>query len=194
MKLTIALSNLKKELLLGSFFAFTIKAGGVASAFALNIVIARNLGAEQAGYFFLAQTILLILAPFSRQGLDNCLIRFIAGYKDKDTNENNVAGIYRLALQRVTPVALSLSASLWFASEWLAIYVFSKPQLGSALKLCSLAITPLALAQLHAYCFQGKKRIVLSMLFESSALATLAFALICLIQPNNAQIQCDATY
>ena len=59
------------ELLIGAFSAFLLKVLSAVSTFALNIVVARYLGVEQAGYFFLAQAFLVVLACVctSRVGL-----------------------------------------------------------------------------------------------------------------------------
>ena len=44
----------------------------------MNVVISRQLGAEEAGLFFLVYTIVFIAAVIGRLGLDNTFVRFIA--------------------------------------------------------------------------------------------------------------------
>ncbi|WP_171389864.1 flippase [Vibrio mediterranei] len=178
-------SNRSTEVIVGALLAFLVKLFGAASAFLLNIVVARSLGAEQAGYFFLAQALVVILAVLIRQGLDNALVRYIAGYQ-AIKKPDHVAGIYRLALSRVLPAGLLISAFVWICSGWLSEVVFSKLQLEPVLKWGALAIVPLALSQLHAYCFQGQKRIVHAMSFSSAALAFCSIIVFGVLSPFDA--------
>lgn len=176
----------RNELALKAAVALTVKVVGAAGAFLLNVVIAQFLGAEQAGYFFLAQAILVILSVFIRQGLDNALVRYIAGYR-VENDQVSVAGIYHLALSRVLPFGISSAIMLWFCSDWIAVNVFAKPPLGSVLAWSSLAIVLIALSQLHGFCFQGQKRIAHAMSFESAALASLAILIIWIMKPVDAE-------
>jgi O-antigen/teichoic acid export membrane protein len=51
-------------LFVGAVSALVVKLIGAGGAFLLNIVVARELGAEQAGYFFLAQAVCVFLRIF----------------------------------------------------------------------------------------------------------------------------------
>ncbi|OED75337.1 flippase [Vibrio cyclitrophicus] len=175
----------QSEIALKAALALIIKVIGAAGAFLLNIVIARSLGAEQAGYFFLAQAFLVILSAFVRQGLDNALVRYIAGYQVANAPKL-VAGIYRLSLIKVLPFSICAAFTLWFSSAWLADTLFAKPLLEWPLKWCALALVPLSLSQLHGFCFQGQKKIAQAMMFESAVLAVLAIVFIWLIKPSTA--------
>jgi len=64
----------------GSAVAFAVKLLAAGSLFAMNVVIARQLGADEAGLFFLAYTIGFIAAAASRLGLDNTHVRSIAAH------------------------------------------------------------------------------------------------------------------
>ena len=68
----------RSELVRGSFIALCIKVLAAGAAFAMNLVVARQLGAEQAGYFFLCFTSMMLVSGICRQGYDNALVRFIA--------------------------------------------------------------------------------------------------------------------
>ncbi|WP_240207221.1 flippase [Vibrio sp. CyArs1] len=176
----------KNEIALKAMFALIIKIIGVIGAFFLNIVIARKLGAEQAGYFFLAQAVLLILTVFIRQGLDNTLVRYIAGYQVMN-KPDLVAGIYSLSLSRVLPAGVLITVLLWSTSGWVSENIFSKPQLELALKWSSLAVVPIAISQLHGFCFQGQKKIAHAMFFQSAAMSILAILVVWTVQPSDAR-------
>ena len=100
-----------KDLLTGSALAFFVKSISAAGAFLLNIVVARSLSVDQAGYFFLAQAIIIFLAATARQGLDNALVRFIASYS-VNNEVGLVAGIYKYALMRTIHMLLIFSSLL----------------------------------------------------------------------------------
>ena len=68
-----------REVLEKSFVAFVMKALGAGLGFAFNVLLARMLGADGAGIFFLALTVTTIASVFGRIGLDNTLVRFTAG-------------------------------------------------------------------------------------------------------------------
>ena len=88
------------ELLAGSALAFVVKIFSAMGTFILNILIARSLSIEQAGYFFLTQAIIIFSAVIARQGFDNALVRFIASYRVND-EDDHIAGIYRYSLIRI---------------------------------------------------------------------------------------------
>lgn len=173
------------DLLTASSLAFIVKLLSAGSAFLLNLIIARFLGAEQAGYFFLAQAVILFLSALARQGFDNALVRFIAGYS-VNKQEYFVSGIYKYALIRIIPVLIILTIFLCVCSEYISVKIFNKPLLSGVLVIGALAILPISIAQLHGFCFQGKKNVALAMLFQSALLSVLALIIIFLIKPIDA--------
>ena len=70
--------QLKKEIFSGTVVAFIMKGLYAVSSFLLYIVISRKLGAEEAGYFFLTQTIIILSAFLVRQGFDSAIIKNVA--------------------------------------------------------------------------------------------------------------------
>ena len=66
-----------------SFIALIIKVLVAIMAFLFNIFLARKLGAEQTGVFYLCYTVLMIAVVFSRLGIDNILLRNVAAFNDK---------------------------------------------------------------------------------------------------------------
>ena len=69
-----------KELVKDSFVALLVRIGGAIAAFFVNVVAARYLGAEQAGYFFLAVTVSTLIATVGRVGADQTILRFVSVY------------------------------------------------------------------------------------------------------------------
>jgi len=173
------------SILIGTIHAFITKVISAGGIFFLNIVIARRLGAAEAGYFFLAQAVAVFLASISRQGFDNALIRFIASYRV--SNEfKNVANIFGYATLRVVILGSMISILVYLFSPAIGEYVFSKEELTPVLRVAAWLIMPLAISQLVGFCFQGKKRVAIAMSYQSAYLAVVAVIIIAVISPANA--------
>lgn len=184
-KFNASISPHLKELLRGGLLGLSVKLLSILSAFFLNIALTRYLSPDQVGYFFLSQAIIVIFAVVARQGFDNALVRFIAGY-NVSGEAPLVAGIYRYALMRIIPALIILTFLLWLASGFISVWVFDKPLLSCALAVGSLAVLPISIAQLHGFCLQGKKSIVFALLFQSALLTLLASLIIWYAEPKDA--------
>lgn len=174
------------ELLAGSALAFVVKIFSAMGTFILNIVIARSLSIEQAGYFFLAQAIIIFSAVIARQGFDNALVRFIASYRVND-EDDHIAGIYRYSLIRIIPILLIFSSLLCVGSNLISSWVFNKPLLSGVLIIGALAVLPISITQLHGFCLQGEKRVTLAMLFNSTLLSLTTLIIIWISEPLTAR-------
>lgn len=146
-----------QELLRGASVAFVLKILSAGLAFVLNVVLARFLGADGSGIYFLAFTVVLITATIGRIGMENALVRFIAANVE-DNKLGRVLGVYNKAIGYAFTAALLLAMLLYFFAPWLSHTIFDKPALESPLKIMSLAVVPQALLILHAYALQGLKR------------------------------------
>jgi O-antigen/teichoic acid export membrane protein len=151
-------NNHLQELLDGAVIAFFFKILAAGAIFLLNVVLARLLGAEGSGVFFLAYTIVLVFATVGRFGMENTIVKFIAS-NDALGFIGKVIGVYQKAMLYSFLLALILSFSLYFSSAWISNSIFLKPELESPLSIMALAIVPLALLTLHAHAFQGLKKI-----------------------------------
>lgn len=165
--------------------AFCIKVISAGGAFFLNIVIARHLGSEQAGYFFLAQAICVLLASLTRQGFDNALVRFIAGFKVSN-DIASISGVFKYAFLRVLTISIFATLCLHLLAPWLSISVFDKPLLEQTLHVAAFLIVPLALSQFIGFCFQGMKKVVPAMLYQSALLAVLSVIALWVLSPGTA--------
>src|SRR5438105_7903991 len=72
-----------KELLKHSFISILVRMGGAAAAFFMTVIVARYLGAEESGYFFLAITTITLLATIGRVGADQTVLRYVSVYSEK---------------------------------------------------------------------------------------------------------------
>lgn len=67
-----------EEVISGASVAFVLKVLSAGFAFGFNVALARILGVEDAGVYFMALTVITILGMATRVGMDISLIRFVA--------------------------------------------------------------------------------------------------------------------
>lgn len=144
----------RQGLLFQSALAFTIRAFGAASGFLLNLIIARTLPPQQAGYYFLAFTVIRVLAATGMMGLQTSLLRFIGSSK-AEQNWNEASAVYRTGTLWVFLFSIGLSLLLYFTSPWLAEHVLKKPQATLSLQAMSPAVVFFALFTLNAHALQA---------------------------------------
>jgi O-antigen/teichoic acid export membrane protein len=166
-----------REVLEKSSIAFVMKALGAGLAFAFNIVLARMLGADGAGIFFLALTIATIAAVFGRIGLDNTLVRLIAANATSG-DWAAVKGIYRRGMQLALAASCMAALAVFLGAPWLAEHAFAKPTLVTPMRWMALAVVPIALLVLHAEALKGLKRVFDSSLVYEHGIGISVFSLL----------------
>ncbi len=166
-----------REVALGALLAFALKIVGAGLMFGFNVAIARLLGAEGTGLYFLAFSIIAICSVISRLGLDNSLLRFIATHATKE-EWGKVKGVYALGMRMALITSGLISLILFVLAPWVAEYLFNKPELTEPLRWMSLSILPFTLLNLQAESLKGLKCIRDAMLIQGVGLPLVALALI----------------
>jgi O-antigen/teichoic acid export membrane protein len=146
------------ELLNGTAIALLMKVMGAGLAFAFNVVIARKIGAEGSGIFYLALTVATVATIFGRMGLDNAVLRFTAANASV-SDWAAVKGVYRKGMSISLAASAVTTAVVFVLSSWIAGTIFSKPEIASPLRWMSLSILPISLAFLHSEALKGLKKI-----------------------------------
>jgi len=139
--------------------ALFIRVFGAGMAFVFNLIIARQLGAEQSGYFFLSFAVAMLLSAFARLGFDNTVLRFTGA------NANNgatVKSVLSFALKYSLPVASAIAVILYFLSPLIASSVFNKPQMANSLAFIAPAIIGLSAVTIIAMSLQGRHKLIAS--------------------------------
>ena len=164
-----------QEVLKGAFSALMIRVLGTLIGFIVSVLVARQLGAEGSGVYYLALSVATIAGTLGRVGFDNTVVRFIAAHSSM--NEwSDVRFTYRVAVVTTLVASLLLATVLFFSADWLATIVFSKPFVRDALQLSAVAVLPLALSMIHADSLRGLKNIAASQWIKTVliSLGTLA--------------------
>ena len=152
-----------REMLAGSVVAICVKVLAAGAAFLMNIVVARTLGASEAGLFFFGFTLITLLAGIARMGLDNSLVRFISS-EHSQNNLSGVYGVYRKSMLWAVGLSLLVMCLLIMLNQPLTSHIFNLPGFGSVLWIMAFALPLVALYTLHAQALQGLKRIAKAML------------------------------
>ena len=164
-----------QEVVRGTLLAFILKIVGSGLAFAFNVAVARLLGAEGSGVYFLAISITAIGSVVGRVGLDNALLRYIATHATLG-EWAKVYGIHAVGMRLAICISTPLSLLGFFTADWIAIVIFNKPELGEPLRWMSLSILPFSVLNLQAESLKGLKRIRDAMLIQG-----IGVPLVCLI-------------
>jgi O-antigen/teichoic acid export membrane protein len=159
-----SLSDLKqKDLLFQTALSVGVRIVAALAAFIVSIVIGRQLGATDAGYFFLAFSLVTFFAAITRLGLDNTVIRFTgAAFAEDAWGTVNTVLNRSLIITFITGVPITLI--FYLMSDYLAIDVFDKPKLAPVLQAMSPGIIGLALLTLIAMSLQGMRRVIASVM------------------------------
>lgn len=157
--------------------AFVVRGLGATALFIMNLVIARSLPQDQAGYFFLAFALLSIVAPISLVGLHTANLRFV-GAAAAENDWGVVAGIARKSWLYCICVGGGISVFLYALSPFLSEYVFSKPEMEPVLKGAVYAILPLSLSILLAHQLQALRKVAQSIVILSIVMPMLVCILV----------------
>ena len=155
----------KSELVNKSVAAFVVKVAAAAAMFALNVILARKLGANDIGVYFLSVTLVTIVAVVSRLGLDNAVLKFISAYSAKDRH-NLVDDVYLKANILVFTMSLFLVVIITVNIDFISQYLFDGHN-DEPLYIFILCVIPVALVSIQSESLKGLKRITESVSVQS---------------------------
>jgi O-antigen/teichoic acid export membrane protein len=171
-----------QEVIRGASVAFVVKGTAAVLSFALNLILARMLGPDGAGLYFLSLTIVTIAAMLSKVGLDGTFVRFTAASAIAG-EWSEVKGLYRKGMLLTLAVSAPVTVLLFGLAPWLADAVFADPRLAGPLRLMSLSIPPFALVFLQAQALIGLKKTREGVALSGAILTGLTLLGILLLAP-----------
>jgi len=176
-----ALRNQKQGLLPSAAGVFAIKVSAAVVAFFVNVILARILGPEDIGIYFLALTVVNMVFVIGMVGMNNALIRFAARSCEKK-DWPGLSGLYRSSGMIVLSVTTAVMILTLIFAPWIADAVFSKPELGWPLRLMALAVLPMNILTLHVNMLKGMQRFRSSTVMESLAIPVIMVVLLLLFR------------
>lgn len=169
-----------RDILKGSAAAALAKAGTTAISFMFNLVLARQLGAEQTGVFFVAVAMATVAAVLSRLGSDKAILRFASRHAAAD-EWPAVKTVYLRALRSVTLASCGFVGLLYLGSDLLATVAFGKPEIAVTLRYLALSVLPLALLNVHAQFLKAIRCIGVSLFLQNGSIAGLSLLSLLLV-------------
>ena len=182
-----------QEVIRGASLAFVLKGAASALTFAVSLILARMLGADGAGLYFLALTVVTIAAMLSKVGLDNTMVRFTASHAVHQ-EWPAVKGLYSKGMLLTLAVSVTVSLLLFSLAPWLAGTVFQDQRLAAPLRWMSLAVAPFALVYLQGQALIGLKRTGGGVALSGAVLAALTLPGILLLAPRFGATGAAAAY
>lgn len=168
------------EVMRGASVAFVLKIVGAGLRFAVGVVVARLLGVEGAGVFFLALTVSTLATVIGRVGLDSVLLRFVAANAEKEAWAA-VRGIYQKAMRIAFFASLSIAVLVGAFAPFWAQKIFGKPDLAWPIFWTALTVPPLVFVFLYGELLKGIRKIGDSELVQGVGVPALTLVLLVFI-------------
>lgn len=127
------------------------------ASFGFNVLLARSLGADGTGVYFLAYTITRIASIIGRVGLDQTLLRFTAAHASQQ-QWDKVKGAYRQGMLIALAMSSAATAVVFLLAPILAD-IFSEPRLVDPVRIMAFSILPWSLLFIYSTLLQGLERI-----------------------------------
>ncbi|KAB2839850.1 MAG: oligosaccharide flippase family protein, partial [Burkholderiales bacterium] len=150
----------------GIGWSFVAKVLGVGSSLAINAMLARMLSPEDLGQYFLIASLVYFLAICAQLGLNQTVVRLVAGSLASGTPGRARATVYRAGMIVLFGSVIVAGAYYLFLGRFLGKSLFSAPALHTIAATMSLLIGFTAFQTLVAETFRGLHNIKLAVLLD----------------------------
>ncbi len=164
----------------------TVKGGGIkffgllfayAMRFALGIVMARFMGAEQYGLYSLADTASYLIIGLTMLGLFSALVRYIPIYVSR-RDEAGLWGTLQIGLGVPFVISVLAGACLLIFAGPFAEWVFKEPRLSPVLRVVAVALPFGALITAAGAAVRGFNQIQYNVIAEDVFLSLIKLAIV----------------
>lgn len=180
------------EILSGTAIAAGARVIGALAAIGFNVAIIRILGANSAGVFYLAFSVVSILSVVCRLGLDGTIVRFVSANSSLNKS-SNIRKVYLLSCRTVALGSLLLFTLNLIFSEDIAVLLSSKGN-GFIFSWFSFYIVSQAFLVLHTEALKGLKKIFLSNIFECALMPIMMLGYILVVDDGLSLINLVIAY
>lgn len=163
-----------KKLTKGAGITLGGNMAGKGLLFVYTIFLAKVLGPEDLGVYFLGLTIVKTLTILSILGLDTGVVRYVSIYHGRNDLGRMKGAVVFSTIISMVPSILFICAS-YLGGDFVASSVFHKPELGPIIKLLSLAIPLDALLRIFLCSANGLKFMQYSAVIENVVWISLRF-------------------
>ncbi|MEM1195503.1 MAG: oligosaccharide flippase family protein [Pseudomonadota bacterium] len=177
LKVLVSGNGHEAEVLRGAAIALVLRGLSGALVFALNVVIARALGAQGAGVYFFSLSVVTILSVVTRIGFDNALLRFVSSAASVG-DWARVRGVYRIGMRMAVMASFAVSLLLAGAAPFLVGLLGKSAELVSTLMIMAPSVLGLAVMFLGAESLKGLKRVAPAVTVSSLIYPLVAMLLV----------------
>ena len=164
----------------GAATALPLRALGAGLSFALNLLLARLLGADDAGVYFLALTVASVASTVATLGLGNVLVRHTAAEAERG-DYTALKAIALTGTRLSLACAMAMTVLLIAAAPWIGEQILGKPELTRPLQWMALTIVPQTQMQLRAQMLRGLKKIAVSQMLRNVDVPFLTLVFVALL-------------
>jgi len=186
------LASQGSALLHGSLWGFVAKVLSALIALGFNVVIARKLGADGLGAFFVGVAVMSVSSVIARLGLDNAIIRHAAGLKAR-SQWNALREMYRVCAATTVVSGLIVSLALFFLAGPLTKLFFAEGTSVGVLQAFAIAIPAFSVIHMNARFFQSIDKIGLALFAQTAAVPVVMLLLLALV-PGEMTVALTASY
>ncbi len=134
--------------------AFIIKLLNAVAGFAYNVLLAKQIGAEGAGVYYLAFSVNSIAILISELGFRNVLLRFVASTSGEN-NWSETKGVIAKTFLISGLLGLLAFILIYLNAEFIAITFFQDTSITEAVKIMSIGILPMTFILLCSAILKG---------------------------------------
>lgn len=147
----------------------------------VTLTIAKKLGAESSGLYFLSFAIITFLSNISRLGMDNAVLKLVSINYQK--SRSVVSAVLISAIAFSSAVGLCLSMFVFYQSEYIAINFFGNQKLGAVIDKMLPYMVVSSWCIIIAMVLQGMQNLIRAILVTN--IITNLFLLILLLVLDN---------
>lgn len=163
-----------KEILEGASITFILRSVGFVFTFCFTLMLARMLGTDGAGLFFLCVSVITVASVIARLGFDNAVLRFAAEAAAKK-DWGALIGLSKKSTTICLATSLFLMVVVFVSAPWMADTIFQESLLVNPLRWMAPAIPAISIIFLYAELLKGLKKIKLSQIIQGTYLPLATF-------------------
>ncbi|MBI4686484.1 MAG: oligosaccharide flippase family protein [Nitrospirae bacterium] len=171
--------SIKKYLLKGGAFESSAKVITLLAGFGAQMLLARLLGPEQLGVYFLFLNIVSVCVLIAKTGIDTATLRLVAEAKGKG-EWNTIKGLTRTCVIAVFASGSIVSFFLWFFSDQIGENWFGSSMLAGAISVGCTVVLLQGLQYVIGESFRGLQAFGLASYFQG-VISSVIFLLVLLL-------------
>lgn len=149
--------------------SIVIKVIGALLAFSMNVIVARTVSIDAAGYFFLSVTLVALISTVSRYGFDSVLVKNVAAAENAEQQNT----IFTISLMVSISLCIALSVLFYFSTHIISGLLKISDDFLGLVGIIALAIPFFTINFMASLFYQGKKNNDVAMFLQNVVIPLL---------------------